>query len=73
MGRALAFAAILLGYGIAGGLLALWLNRNPVAVIAALMLGGVVIGGLLGRTLLRSPPWKEKPGAPSTGPERPRE
>jgi hypothetical protein len=72
-GRALAVVAVMLGYAIAGGLLAVWLNRTPVAVIAALMMGGMVIGGLLGRMLVRPIPRKEEPSAPATGPERPRE
>jgi hypothetical protein len=63
----------MLGYAIAIGLLAVWLNGNLVAVLPALIVGGMVIGGLLGRMLFRSPPRKQKPGGPTTGPEPPRD
>jgi hypothetical protein len=63
----------MLGYAIAGGLFAVWLNGNFVAVLTALVIGGTVVGGLLGRMLFQSPTRKDKTGAPTTDPERQRE
>jgi hypothetical protein len=73
IGRALVLVAVMLGYAIAAGLLAIWLDRSVVLVLPALVIGGCVIGGLLGRMLFRSPARKEEPSAPATGPERPRD
>ena len=71
--RTLAFAAVVLGYATASGLLACWLDGRFVVLAPALVIGGMAIGTLLGRTLLRPAPPNDEPGAPGSGAEPPRD
>jgi len=63
IGRFLAFVVVILGYGTACGLLAVWVNTGFVVLLPALTMGGMVLGSLLGRTLFPPPAREDKPSA----------